>query len=126
MERCASIAYFFSVNTAGKGGHQQCGAFVTKSFVKWNTAKEDFRHHAATDYHKACVTFGENFVSVMRGECPNIVLQLDSCLKKQTDENRKRLVPLIEIIILCGRQEIALRGTDNAGPPLPSEPVINY
>lgn len=25
-------------------------------------------------------------------------------------ENRKRLVPIIECIILCGRQELALRG----------------
>ena len=60
----------------------------------------------AADYHKACVTFAENFASVMTGECPNIVWQLDSCLKKQADENRKRLVPLIETIILCGRQEL--------------------
>ncbi|KAF0687421.1 52 kDa repressor of the inhibitor of the protein kinase-like, partial [Aphis craccivora] len=34
---------------------------------------------------------------------------------EQIKENRKRLIPIIECIILCGRQEIALRGHRDAG-----------
>lgn len=35
--------------------------------------------------------------------------------KVQILENRKKLVPIIECIILCGRQEIALRGHNDSG-----------
>lgn len=35
--------------------------------------------------------------------------------KVQIQENRKKLVPIIECIILCGRQEIALRGHNDSG-----------
>lgn len=30
-------------------------------------------------------------------------------------ENRKKLIPIIECIILCGRQEIAFRGHKDSG-----------
>jgi len=31
-------------------------------------------------------------------------------------ENRAKLVPIIETIIFCGRQEVALRGDNDSGP----------
>ncbi|XP_025420070.1 zinc finger MYM-type protein 1-like [Sipha flava] len=45
----------------------------------------------------------------------------------QIDQNRKRLIPIIQIIIICGRQEIALRGTSDYGPLSldNSEPTYN-
>lgn len=110
---------------AGKGGHQQFGAFVAKPYIKWAVAKEAFKRHSEAEYHKDCVAVAENFVSVMTNRCPNITLQLDNALKKQTESNRRRLVPLIETIIFCGRQEIALRGTDDAGPLGLTEPERN-
>jgi len=35
---------------------------------------------------------------------------------KQIEENRKRLIPIIECVMLCGQQEIALRGHRDYGP----------
>jgi hypothetical protein len=33
----------------------------------------------------------------------------------QIKENRKRLYPIIECVILCGREELALRGHKDSG-----------
>ncbi|KAF0765422.1 52 kDa repressor of the inhibitor of the protein kinase-like, partial [Aphis craccivora] len=46
----------------------------------------------------------------------NIAQKLDSARAAQISLNRKRLIPIIETIILCGRQEIAFRGTNDSGP----------
>jgi len=35
---------------------------------------------------------------------------------KQKKENRLNLLPIIECVMLCGRQELALRGHKDAGP----------
>lgn len=35
---------------------------------------------------------------------------------KQKNLNRLKLTPIIECILLCGRQEIALRGHRDSGP----------
>jgi len=35
---------------------------------------------------------------------------------KQKNLNRLKLIPIIECILLCGRQEIALRGHRDSGP----------
>jgi hypothetical protein len=122
---CKYCCLFARDHEAGKGGHQGLGAFVVKPFVKWATAKESFKRHSDTEYHKTCVSLAEHFVSVMKDSCLNIVLNLDSSLRKQAEENRRRLVPFIETIIFCGRQEIALRGTDDAGPLEITEPKTN-
>lgn len=45
---------------AGKGGHEQLGAFVTKPYTKWATAKEAFKRLSEADYHKTYVTVAEN------------------------------------------------------------------
>ncbi|KAL4108065.1 hypothetical protein QTP88_018322 [Uroleucon formosanum] len=51
-----------------------------------------------------------------------------SFLMKQKKENRLNLLPIIKCVMLCGRQELALRGHKDAGPicfKTESEPYIN-
>jgi len=38
---------------------------------------------------------------------------------------KKKLIPVIQTIILCGRQELALRGTSDAGPLTLDEQIHN-
>jgi len=47
---------------------------------------------------------------------PNISIenQLDTA-RKQVNENRINILPIIEVIILCGRQELAIRGHRDFG-----------
>jgi len=58
----------------------------------------------------------DNFIAIYSNNCQNIIQKLDSAFAIQIKQNRKRLLPIIQTIILCGRQEIALRGTNDYGP----------
>ena len=56
---------------AGKGSHQGLGTFVTIPFVKWTTAKESFKRHSETEYHKISValSLAEQFTGIMKHSC---------------------------------------------------------
>ena len=40
---------------------------------------------------------------------------LDEFRKNQVEDNRRKLIPIIETIKFCGRQGLALRGTSDSG-----------
>lgn len=106
----------FARDCAGKGSHQQLKSLVTKPLTKWKDAVHDFKHHSESQYHKSSVLLADNFMKVYNKSQPNIMSQIDSGYSAQIAANRKRLIPIIETIKLCGRQELALRGTCDSGP----------
>lgn len=57
----------------------------------------------------------DNFLKVHKNLQKDIISQLDTGRAIQIAENRKKMVSIIEIIKLCGRQELALRGTCDSG-----------
>ncbi|CAI6349271.1 unnamed protein product [Macrosiphum euphorbiae] len=61
-----------------------------------------FQNHCKLEYHINATLDAEHFINVLEKKEKSIIEQLDS--------DRKRLVPIIECILLCGRQELALRG----------------
>lgn len=54
------------------------------------------------------------FISIINKKQKSIIEQLDTNRTEQIKSNRSRLIPIIECVI-CGRQEIALRGQLNFG-----------
>ncbi|CAN7947954.1 unnamed protein product [Ixodes hexagonus] len=106
----------FAHECAGKGEHQRLGSFVTKAFVNYKNAMEAFKSHAACGYHLKSRSLAESFLAIQSGAHRDIVSQLDKGVRKQAEENRKNLLPIIETVIFCGRQELSLRGTDDCGP----------
>ena len=50
------------------------------------------------------------FKQLMEQKTTPIDVQLDRIKLKQIEENRKRLQPIVDTVILCGRQNIPLRG----------------
>ena len=58
---------------------------------------------------------GDNFLYMMTHKTEDIQHRLDKSLAQQVAQNRSRLVPIIEAIIVCGRQEMALRGHQDSG-----------
>lgn len=56
------------------------------------------------------------FLSVFENKQESIAVKLDSKLKLEIEKNRKMIRPIIETILLCGRQGIALRGHTDSGP----------
>nr|XP_042901337.1 uncharacterized protein LOC122269951 [Parasteatoda tepidariorum] len=117
----------FGSSTCGKGGHQKLSALANSGFRRWKDAHEIFRSHTIAEYHKMSTVKAENFVNIFEGKTESIELQINSCAKNKAEENRERLVPIVETLIFCGRQELALRGTKDSGPlNLDSdEPIIN-
>lgn len=123
---CRVCVLFLNLcESVGKGDHQCLGALVVKPHQRWKKAKEEFRRHEGTGYHKKCVQYSLGFLAVQENRVESIDKQLDSTKKAQIEENRKRLTPIIKTVILCGRQGIALRGHDDSGPLLLDEPSAN-
>lgn len=55
------------------------------------------------------------FVRVMSGQQANIRVQLDDAAKQVVAGSRKKLHSMVKTIILCGRQNIPLRGHRDSG-----------
>ncbi|CAI6375530.1 unnamed protein product [Macrosiphum euphorbiae] len=100
----------FAREKGGKGGHQQLGALVSKEYANWKNSLQDFQLHASTSYHKLCVEKSDSFLKVNEGRSKNITEQLSIERSRQIEQNRKILLSVIKTIILCSKQEIALRG----------------
>lgn len=105
----------FCNETVGKGSHQKIGSLVAKPFIMWKDAVEKFNNHSRTSYHKLCEIAGQNFLKVSSGKSFDIKAQIVSQRKKEVDENRAALIPIIETVIFCGEQEISLRGDEDSG-----------
>jgi hypothetical protein len=89
------------VPKAGVGtNHQRPGRLVISKYDKRKDALADFGVHQATDYHTDCMRAAENLLKVTRGEIPSVDVVLNSQLKQQIEENRKRIIPIIDTIIL--------------------------
>ncbi|KAL4090644.1 hypothetical protein QTP88_025438 [Uroleucon formosanum] len=74
-----------------------------------------FRKHSTCDYHVTSVVKSDQFLDIFTKKQPSIIEAICVDRNVQIQENRKKLVPIIECIILCGRQEIALRGHNDSG-----------
>lgn len=50
------------------------------------------------------------FLNIFNNKRDSVAVQLDTKLKLEIEENRLFIQPIIETILVCGRQGIALRG----------------
>jgi len=122
---CKYCALFAPEVGAGRG-HQRLGRLVVTSFNKWKDAVESFNAHESTDYHKSCVVAADAFMSVACTKQDSVALQLDKNRKLQVEENQRKIVPIIETVLFCGRQGLALRGHSDSGRIDSLElPVVN-
>ncbi|KAJ8897406.1 hypothetical protein PR048_002752 [Dryococelus australis] len=86
-----------------------------KSIYKLGNALECFSEHAKTSYRQKCSEFAENFFRVSQGQQQPILNQLSNERARQDAVNLVILGSIVDTIILCGRQELALRGKHGAG-----------
>lgn len=114
----------FSVGGGGIG-HQKLGLLVKKPFTNWKKALESFSYHNSLEYHKTSL-----LKSNMRAEMDNQnILPVDLQISEQQldfiNKSKKCLIPIIETLILCGRQGLALRGSNDSGRITSEEPLTN-
>lgn len=106
----------FSKECVGKSSHQQRKSLVSRPFDKWKNAMQNFKCPGESQYHQSCALLANNFMKVHNNVQKDILRHLILA------ENRKKLIPIIETIKLCGRQELALRGTCDSGSIKFSDP----
>lgn len=100
---------------SGGIGSQPLGQLVKCKFDNWKKAKEILRQHGESKYHIDSVIVAENFLKVAKNEVPAITEKLNHDRAEKIKKNRKNIEPIVEAIILCGQQEIALRGHCDSG-----------
>ena len=72
--------------------------------------------HENTKYHHESVVAAETATAILFGQQESIAIQLDHQRKQQILNNRRKIAPIVETIILCGRQGIPFRGHRDSGP----------
>ncbi|XP_025208755.1 uncharacterized protein LOC112604102 [Melanaphis sacchari] len=87
---------------------------LLKNFGK-RLLKMDLSYHNSLQYHKTSLLKAEMFLNIFVKNVPSIIDTLDNDRTEQIKLNRLKLTPIIECIILCGRQELALCGHRNTG-----------
>ena len=101
------------------------GKLVANSFSIWKNAIEKFNRHANNGYHKLCVLQANNLLSVANKQLDPVEIQINIGTKSQAIQNRKQSRPIIDTIILCGKQALTLRDHRDSGPPTLQEPSEN-
>ncbi len=108
------MCVLFASSGIGNSKDQLPGKLVTESFSNWKNALEVFAKHAKYDYHIAATIDADNLTKTLTRQA-SVILQLDNARMKEIRENREKLIPIINTVLFCGRQGIALRGHRDHG-----------
>jgi len=79
--------------------------------VDWSIATRRFNdHQCKSEIHKTSLLTMQIFISVMENEIKPISQIQSEAVEKQVSKNREKLSSIVKTILLCGRQNIPLRG----------------
>lgn len=112
---CKFCVLFHNHNNVGVGKHQKPGKLCSEKFCTWKNAIERFNEHQQCKYHQNNVENADLIMKIGGGEQDPIDLQINREAKKQILENRNKIKPIIETVLFCGRQGLALRGHRDSG-----------
>ena len=87
----------------------------TTAFTNFKKTYEICNAHAERQYHKDAVVTCDAFIEMMSGRRESVAIQLREGLRDTIQKNRQKLHSIVETIVLCGRQNIALRGHRDSG-----------
>ena len=102
---CRACAFFAPESV---GGHRP-GQFVTKPFNTWHKMSDKMNAHGKLDYHLASVAKMSEFLGRYENPSQAIDTTVTSELQKRMEDNEKVIASLIKVVLLCGKQGIALR-----------------
>lgn len=106
----------FCINCVAFGGESTHNASKLSHLFKtpltdWSKAIARFHDHVIkSKVHDTSTIRAGLFRAFILDKSKSVDVQLDSIVSRQVEANRAKLVPIVEAIILCGRQNIALRG----------------
>lgn len=89
---------------------------VSKPLVDWSNAKKILDAHCTSSSHRTAVTLAREFMKVCNEHQVSVRQQLSKAYNDKIERNKSVLSSIIKTIILCGQQNIPIRGhTDTDG-----------
>ena len=85
-------------------------AFSSSEVTDWKKLISLAKRHENLSHHRGCVVMADNFIRAKQGKHESVASMISSSHKKIVAENRHALTRIIDVIILCGRQNIPIRG----------------
>ena len=89
---------------------QSTGQFVINPFNTWVSKSQKMNAHASLEYHMASVAKMNEFVAGMKHPAATIDSKFDKEEQMRFEENCTVIESLLKVVILCGKQGLALRG----------------
>ena len=102
---CRACAMFVPETVGG----QIPGQFVTKAFRSWKKT-DKLTDHAKREYHLTAMTKMTEFIARYRQPSAAIEMQMQLSAQKRMADNQQVIESLFKVILLCGKQGLALRG----------------
>lgn len=101
----------------------------------WVSASTKFKEHQLnSEFHKAAAGCAEDFLRVQEGKMLSISEQLSDIHRNTVELNRQKLRSIIKTVVLCGKQNMALRGhrddsshlDESSGNPGNFQALLNF
>ncbi|WAR22460.1 hypothetical protein MAR_016434, partial [Mya arenaria] len=86
---------------------------VSAPLTDWSNITKNIAGHKKSSSHASATEAADNFVAIMEGQKKDIMSTLSSSHIMLVEKNRQVLVSIVDAIVLCGQQNIALP-TDGA------------
>ncbi|CAG9797665.1 unnamed protein product [Chironomus riparius] len=106
-------------------GNGNGSKFVLNGFRNWRKSIENFETHQSAGFHIKAATIIATRNSILDGKFKPINEVIDKELDVQKQNNQQLLQPIIEAIIVCGRQNLSLRGKHDSGPLFSTDDNVN-
>lgn len=102
---CAPCRFF-----GPKSGTLKEKTFGVNHVTDWSNIRKLIQRHITMKSHETSLSAADDFLDVMEGKTKSVTRQISSHYDKIVTRNRQILEIIIETIIFCGQQNIALRG----------------
>ena len=115
---CKFCALFVVGQTAGFRKSTPLKKLVTQALTNFDSLTGkcgDLTVHEQYQYHRQAVEAAQDFVFSYENPQAEVSNMLSSARQQQVEENRKIISSVVETVLLCGRQNIALRGHRDDG-----------
>ena len=90
------------------------GQLVSKPFRKWNKMSECFSNHSSTKYHQDSLVLADSFTHKIENPETELPSLMDQRRAANIQKNRQLIKSIVEAILYCGKQGIALRGDNKS------------
>lgn len=89
---------------------------VTEPMVKFKDAINEFKNHEKKEYHLISVQRANDFsINFESGGSKAVDVLIDKRKQQVIESNQKRVIPIIQTILFCARNNLPLRGHRESG-----------